>query len=104
MFVWFNFVGELEEKQENIDNSVREEPTIDIGNNTCVKKSIVDDIKSDYRHVPGIFLRKLMLKTGLFTLEELAASSLTGQKCRDGSCRPALDRAKFLVCKGEFYI
>ena len=99
--IFIILLGELEEKQQIIQDSVQD-PTVDIGSNTHVNKSILDDIKSDYRHVPGIFMRKLMLKTGLFTLEELAASSLTGQKHRDGTSRPALDRSKFLICKGEF--
>ena len=79
----------------------REDEQVDIGNNVYVRKSILDDIKADYRHQPGIFIRKLMEKSELFTLEEIGNCSLTGQKSNNGHARPALDKVKFSACKGN---
>jgi hypothetical protein len=92
------FVGQVLASEE-VEEPLRDEAQIDLGNGIMVNKCIVEDIKADYRHQPGIFLRKLMLKTGLFSLQELASSSLTGQKHRDGSQKPPLDPNKFLACK-----
>ncbi|CAG7823777.1 unnamed protein product [Allacma fusca] len=69
-------------------NNEAEENAVDIGDGILVSKRFLSDLKMDYRHNPGIFLRKLMEKSGLFTLEESANSSVTGQRYRDGSQKP----------------
>ena len=81
---------------------MKDEALVDLGNNIMVKKSTVNDIKADYCFQPGLSLRKLMLKTGLFSMNELRASSLNGQKSRDGTQKPALDPLyKFSACKSR---
>jgi hypothetical protein len=104
VFYFLSFLGALnatQEERSNQDYDGDSVATVDIGNNFFVQKSVVDDIKSDYRHQPGIFLRKLMYKTGLFTLQEVADCSVTGKRYIDGKQRPQLDSARFLACKSE---
>ena len=95
------FTDLVDNRNEDPSEQNADEEMIEIGNGIHAKKSIVDDIKSDYRYQPGMFLRKLMFKTKIFTLEEVAECSLTGQKHKDGSQRPALDPNKFLACKSK---
>ncbi|CAG7830769.1 unnamed protein product, partial [Allacma fusca] len=58
--------------------------SVEIGDGFTASAELVDDLKLNYRHNPGIFLRKLMEKSNIFTLEEIAASSVSGQKHHGG--------------------
>ena len=55
-----------------------------------------------YRSSPGSFLRRLLEKGGLFTLEEIASSSVQGKPSSHGSTRNPLDPVKFKAAKGEY--
>ena len=55
-----------------------------------------------YRASPGSFLRRLLEKGGLFTLEEIASSSVQGKPSSHGSTRNLLDPVKFKAAKGEY--
>ncbi|CAG7820569.1 unnamed protein product [Allacma fusca] len=72
-----------------------EDDKVDIGLGNLVWKNLLAELKMEHRHNPGVFLRKLMERRGIFSLEEIANSSLTGQKHHDGLQRPRLDFKRF---------
>ena len=106
MYFCFGFI-ELKKSVDNEDDPLQnpvDNLDVDIGNNCLVPKSILNDIKSDYFDKAGTFLRKLMYKSGLFTLEEVAGCSVTGKAYLTGNQRPRLDLIKFAACKGNYFI
>ncbi|CAG7828390.1 unnamed protein product, partial [Allacma fusca] len=74
-----------------------EDDKVDIGEGNFVSKNLLAELKMEHRHNPGVFLRKLMERSGIFSLEGIANSSLTGQKHHDGLQRPRLDFKMFSV-------
>ena len=69
-----------------------------------VSKSVVRDLKLYYRANPGSFLRRLLERGGLFTLEEIASSSVLGKPSSHGATRNPLDPIKLKAAKGEYCV
>jgi len=71
-----------------------------------IKKSFGEYLKNGFSGQPSLFIRHLVFKSGLFTLEEVANSSLTGSKGRHSPAetRKALNPALFRVVKGMYSI
>ena len=80
-----------------------EPPQVVIGDGITANKAVVDDIIMDWSRNPSKFLRQLMLRTKIFSLEEMANSSVKGCRSRDGR-RPALDVHKFSAVKSTVYL
>ncbi|CAL8107585.1 unnamed protein product [Orchesella dallaii] len=75
-----------------------------IGDNFSLPKSFLDFLKLSYLGNPSLFMRRMVFDSNLFTLEEIAASSISGKKCplTLGAARPALDPVRLKVIKGAF--
>ena len=68
-----------------------------------VPKAMLDCLRDRYRLRPQQFLRAMMELPGLFTLEQIASSSVYGKKTSTSpdDVRPALG-PKFLALKGNY--
>lgn len=75
---------------------------VNIGGDIKIKKSTVDFAVNAYQRTPSLFFRHLLWEGGVFTLEEVANSSVKGKKTVMSPInpRPPLDPVKFKWLRG----
>lgn len=81
-----------------------EEEKVEIRPGVFLDRTLVEVAKISYSSRPSLFMRKLMLEGGLFSLEEIAESSLTGKVSPITKVsRKPLNATKFTALKGKTF-
>lgn len=98
-----DFAGKL--RKTELDGETNATTTrIAIGNGISIPKDVDDFIKLGYLGAPMTFLKQLIIRGGIFTLEELASHSLKGGKSPRAPdvLREKLDPVKLKAAVGKF--
>lgn len=97
---FFDSIG-LVKKGQPTGDSIEE--TVEIGDGYRISKTFDSFIKISYSSNPSLFFRKLVFDSGLFTLDEVASSSVTGKRTFQSpeEARPALNQLKLKILKGK---
>lgn len=77
---------------------------VEIGPGLSLNRSLVELTKISYKTKPSFFIRKLLFEGGLFSLEEIGNSSMTGRASPlfPNVRRNVLDPIRFGAMKGIF--
>lgn len=95
----------LEKRKGSIKLTDSTTEVVDIGGGITIPKCVDDFIKQEYQNFPSRFLKHLLIKGGIFTMEELASHSLKGGKCgftKEG--RKGLDPFRLQTAMSTWYI
>lgn len=96
----FHFPGLI--KKTGVSNEESQD-RVELAHGISLDKSLVELTQISYSSRPSLFFRKLLFEGGLFQLEEIAGSSMTGKSSPlfRHLTRPALDPVRFGVLKGK---